>query len=188
MFTANSKYWVAISGAAGHCGKKIIAKYGTRQVELTVMDECPGCAHDNHLDMSIEALVELTGSAENACAINRLPVDIQWQFAGARSGRIAARVASKEMALPKVESQSIGVTPLLKPKEQPAAVIATVLAATSTLPIPKASQTSAPVQSYDQLNGTMGETAAAALISGSQRFGPTLVCIGSMLVLTTLIV
>jgi Zn ribbon nucleic-acid-binding protein len=44
------------------------------------MEECPACNKDNNLDMSLEALVELTGSIENACAINKpLPI-ISWSF------------------------------------------------------------------------------------------------------------
>jgi hypothetical protein len=42
------------------------------------MDECPACKEYNHVDMSLDALIELTGSKENACAINRgLPM-ITW--------------------------------------------------------------------------------------------------------------
>ena len=44
------------------------------------MDECPGCHIDNHVDMSLEALVELTGSKDIACAINNSSPKIYWYF------------------------------------------------------------------------------------------------------------
>ncbi|KAI8903975.1 hypothetical protein EDD86DRAFT_249865 [Gorgonomyces haynaldii] len=80
--TAESKYYVAIRNAAQYCGQTITATFGSRQIQLKVMDECPGCAKDNHLDMSLEALIELTGSKEIACAINRMPPMINWNFGG----------------------------------------------------------------------------------------------------------
>jgi hypothetical protein len=79
-YTTQSKYWVAIRHAREHCGKTIVANYNGNQIELVVMDSCPGCEMDNHLDMSLEALVELTGSKEHACSIGRsLPI-ITWYF------------------------------------------------------------------------------------------------------------
>jgi hypothetical protein len=44
------------------------------------MDECPGCGSDNHLDMSLDALIELTGSVESACAINTVQPKLTWSF------------------------------------------------------------------------------------------------------------
>jgi hypothetical protein len=42
-----------------------------KMIFLKIMDECPSCYKDNHIDMSLDALVELTGSKENACAIHK---------------------------------------------------------------------------------------------------------------------
>jgi hypothetical protein len=42
------------------------------------MDECPSC--DNKIDMGLEALIELTGSKENACSINQQLPDIKWKL------------------------------------------------------------------------------------------------------------
>jgi hypothetical protein len=79
-YTSSSKYWAAISGGGRHCGEEITVSYGDRNIVLTVMDECPACAVDNHVDMSLDALIELTGSVEAACSINRLPPQVTWKF------------------------------------------------------------------------------------------------------------
>ena len=47
-------------------------------MNLQVMDNCPGCAEDNHVDMSLDALIELTGSKQSACAINTVLPIITW--------------------------------------------------------------------------------------------------------------
>jgi hypothetical protein len=78
----SSKYWAAISGGGQHCGEQITVSYGDRDIVLTVMDECPACAVDNHVDMSLDALVELTGSVNAACAINTLQPQVTWRFGG----------------------------------------------------------------------------------------------------------
>ena len=77
-YTENSKYWVAIANAGSRCGDTITVNYGGNSLQLKVMDECPACAIDNHVDMSLEALIELTGSKENACAINTVLPMITW--------------------------------------------------------------------------------------------------------------
>jgi hypothetical protein len=82
QYGAQSKYWVAIKNGGQHCGKKITAYSGSKSIVLTVMDECPGCGSNNHLDMSLEALVELTGSVESACAINTVQPRLTWSFGG----------------------------------------------------------------------------------------------------------
>jgi hypothetical protein len=79
-YGSQSKYWVAIKNGGKHCGEKITVYSGSKVIVLTVMDECPGCASDNHLDMSLEALVELTGSVESACAINTVQPRLTWNF------------------------------------------------------------------------------------------------------------
>ena len=79
-----SKYWAAIRDGGAHCGESIVMTYGTNSITLTVQDSCPGCSGDNHVDMGIEALVELTGSPEAACAIDRAPVQVQWRFGSER--------------------------------------------------------------------------------------------------------
>lgn len=80
IYGPQSKYWAAVRNGALHCGEAITMTYGANQISLTVMDDCPGCYADNHVDMSLEAMVELGGSKEAACAINRLPMDVQWSF------------------------------------------------------------------------------------------------------------
>jgi hypothetical protein len=62
-YSKNSTYWVAIRNAAPHCGKEIVAEdeESGRKVSLVVMDSCPACETDNHLDMSLEALIQLSG-------------------------------------------------------------------------------------------------------------------------------
>jgi hypothetical protein len=54
-----------------------------KKLPLVVMDVCPGCQSDNHVDMGLEALIELTGSVKNACAIDRPPAKITWDFTDA---------------------------------------------------------------------------------------------------------
>lgn len=78
QYNSNSKYWCAIKNAQSSCGKKIRVNYNNRSIELTIMDECPGC--DNNVDMSLDALIELTGSKEAACAINLPLPNIQWHI------------------------------------------------------------------------------------------------------------
>ena len=78
QYNSNSKYWSAISNASSHCGEKITVYYNNKSIQLTIMDECPGCG--NNVDMSLDALIELTGSKENACAINLPLPDIKWHF------------------------------------------------------------------------------------------------------------
>jgi hypothetical protein len=75
-----SKYWAAIYDGASHCGQTITVKSGSRSIDLVVMDVCPGCQSDNHVDMGLEALIELGGSPEAACAINRPQMEISWSF------------------------------------------------------------------------------------------------------------
>jgi len=79
-YTSESKYWVAIKDSKSYCGKEIIVKYNKNKIKLKVMDECPACYIDNHVDMSLDALVELTGSKEKACAINTILPRISWYF------------------------------------------------------------------------------------------------------------
>jgi hypothetical protein len=80
QYGSQSKYWVAIKNGGQHCGEKITAYSGSNSIVLTVMDECPGCGSDNHLDMSLDALIELTGSVESACAINTVQPKLTWSF------------------------------------------------------------------------------------------------------------
>jgi hypothetical protein len=79
-YTNDSKYWVAIANAGEYCNRRIIANYNKRSIVLIVKDSCPACEVDNHLDMGLEALIELTGSKENACAIGQLLPEITWSF------------------------------------------------------------------------------------------------------------
>lgn len=77
-YTSESKYWVAIKNASSRCGQTITVNYNGKTMNLQVMDQCPGCEQDNHVDMSLDALIELTGSKEAACAINTVPPMITW--------------------------------------------------------------------------------------------------------------
>lgn len=79
-YGTQSKYWVAIANGGNYCGRQILATYNGNSITLTVMDTCPACQSDNHLDMGLEALIELTGSATAACAINQPLPQISWQF------------------------------------------------------------------------------------------------------------
>lgn len=79
-YTSDSKYWVAIANAQQHCGKNIEIVYNGKSMTFQVMDNCPACSSDNHVDMGLEALIELTGSKENACAINKGLPNISWRF------------------------------------------------------------------------------------------------------------
>jgi hypothetical protein len=74
-----SKYWVAIKNADLYCGKSITINYKSNSIKLKVMDKCPSCS-DNDLDMSLDALIELTGSIEAACSINTTPPIVNWKF------------------------------------------------------------------------------------------------------------
>lgn len=77
--TSDSKYWVAVKNADIHCGKTITINYKTNSIKLKVMDKCPSCS-DNDLDMSLDALIQLTGSIEAACSINTTPPIVNWHF------------------------------------------------------------------------------------------------------------
>jgi len=79
-YTTDSKYWVAIANAKQYCGKNIEVEYNGKSMILQVMDSCPACSTDNHVDMGLEALIELTGSKENACAIHKGLPNIRWRF------------------------------------------------------------------------------------------------------------
>ena len=76
---SESKYWVAIKNAEINCGKTITINYQSNSIKLKVMDKCPGCS-DSDVDMSLDALIELTGSIEKACSINTTPPMISWNF------------------------------------------------------------------------------------------------------------
>jgi hypothetical protein len=76
---SDSKYWVAIRNANIHCGKTITINYKSNSIKLKVMDKCPSCS-DGDLDMSLDALIELTGSIEAACSINTTPPIVSWNF------------------------------------------------------------------------------------------------------------
>lgn len=78
-YTSDSKYWVAIHAGGSHCGQSITAHYGAKTMALQIMDVCPGCS-DGHIDMGLEALVELTGTKEIACSINNPLPKITWEF------------------------------------------------------------------------------------------------------------
>lgn len=80
QYTPQSKYWVAIANGKNHCGKKILATHKDTSVVLTVMDTCNACEIDNHLDMGLEALIELTGSSATACAVNLPLPRVSWAF------------------------------------------------------------------------------------------------------------
>ena len=77
-YTSNSKYWAAIANASSRCGDTITVSYNGNSIQLKVMDECPACREDNHVDMGLDALIELTGSKEAACSINRPMPIITW--------------------------------------------------------------------------------------------------------------
>ena len=78
-YTNNSKYWVAIKNAKSFCGKTIIVRHNKRSLKLKIMDECPSCINNN-IDMSLDALIELTGSKRKACAINTKLPHVSWNF------------------------------------------------------------------------------------------------------------
>jgi hypothetical protein len=80
QYSPQSKYWVAIANGKNHCGKKILATHKDTSVVLTVMDTCNACEVDNHLDMGLEALIELTGSSTTACAVNQPLPRVSWYF------------------------------------------------------------------------------------------------------------
>ena len=71
---------MAIRDGGDHCGETIVATHGLRSIEVMVMDVCIGCKEDNHVDFGLEALIELTGSPEVACAINLPMPQITWKF------------------------------------------------------------------------------------------------------------
>lgn len=76
------KYGAAISGGSNHCGKKIQVKSDSgKTLTLTVVDTCPACDKDNHVDISLDALVELfDGDSTKACGIDRTVPQISWNF------------------------------------------------------------------------------------------------------------
>lgn len=76
---SDSKYWVAVRNADIHCGKTITINYKTNSIKLKVMDKCPSCS-DGDVDMSLDALIQLTGSIEAACSINTTPPIVSWHF------------------------------------------------------------------------------------------------------------
>jgi hypothetical protein len=79
-YTSQSKYWAAIGNAKNKCGQTITVKYNNNFLNLQIMDNCEACVEDNHVDMSLDALVELTGSKEIACSIGRPQPIITWWF------------------------------------------------------------------------------------------------------------
>lgn len=80
-YSSASKYWAATYDAASHCGDTITMTYQGKSIQLVVMDQCPGCG-DGHVDMGLDALIELTGSAEVACAINLPLAQVEWSYGG----------------------------------------------------------------------------------------------------------
>lgn len=78
LYNSDSKYWVALKNVYNHCGKMITVYYNNNSMNLTAVDECPLCG--NNIDMGLDALIELTGSKEAACAINMPLPDIKWKF------------------------------------------------------------------------------------------------------------
>ena len=80
LYTQSSKYWAAIANAKDHCGETIRVFYNNNYLDLQVTDECVACHLDNHVDMSLDALIELTGTKELACAINTIQPNILWKF------------------------------------------------------------------------------------------------------------
>lgn len=76
-----NKYGVAIANGKQFCGREIIVAFGGKQLTLTVVDQCPGCEVDNHLDMSLEAMHELfDGDAKKTCALDSITPNIEWWF------------------------------------------------------------------------------------------------------------
>jgi membrane peptidoglycan carboxypeptidase len=114
-YTSESKYWVAIYDAESHCGQQITARYNDRSITLTVMDKCPGCGRDNHLDLGIEALIELTGSANVACAINLPPSVITWEF----TNQLPSQPKPEQLPQPKPEQLPQPQLPQQPSPEQP---------------------------------------------------------------------
>ena len=80
QYNSESKYWVAIANGGNHCGRSIRVLYNGNSIDLKVMDSCPACESDNHVDMGLDALIELTGSKEEACAISLPQPKISWGF------------------------------------------------------------------------------------------------------------
>lgn len=121
-YNSGSKYWVAISDAKSHCGQQITARYKESSITLTVMDECPGCAGDNHLDMSLEALIELTGSAAVACAIGLPPPIITWEFSGSQPVQQPFQETVQETVTQQIDQQPVqqpDQQPIQQPDQQP---------------------------------------------------------------------
>ena len=82
VYGPHSKYWAATRDGGAHCGETITMNYNGRSIQLTVMDQCPGCQGDNHVDMGLDALIELTGSVDIACAINLPRPLVNWYYNG----------------------------------------------------------------------------------------------------------
>jgi hypothetical protein len=79
-YGSQSTYWAAIKNGGAYCGEMITVKYNGKSLDLVIQDSCPGCEITNGVDMSLDALIELTGSSEEACAINTIPPVISWTF------------------------------------------------------------------------------------------------------------
>ncbi|KAI8911139.1 hypothetical protein EDD86DRAFT_204487 [Gorgonomyces haynaldii] len=84
QYGGGSAYWAAVTGGNQHCGQTATVTYQGRSIQVTILDECPGCG-DGHIDMSLDALVDLTGSYEAACAINRGLPQLEWYYNGGSS-------------------------------------------------------------------------------------------------------
>jgi len=106
VYSSVSKYWAAIANGANHCGETIIVSYKGRTIKLTVQDSCPGCEGDNHVDMGLEALIELTGSKEEACAINTVLPQITWEFEGTTNQQPQSQPQSQSQPQPQPQAQS----------------------------------------------------------------------------------
>lgn len=103
LYGPHAKYYAAIAGGASHCGEAITMTYNGNSVQLVVMDECPGCT-DGHVDMSFDALMELTGSEVQACAIGILPITVEWSFGASSS--LGASSSSSDANSPAASSSS----------------------------------------------------------------------------------
>ncbi|KAI8908385.1 hypothetical protein EDD86DRAFT_207469 [Gorgonomyces haynaldii] len=127
QYNSGSKYWAAIKGSYGHCGESLIMTYQGRSITLEVRDECPGCG-DGHVDMSLDALVELTGSYDAACAVNRMPVVVDWYLGGSGSNQqqpspsaepSPSKSPEPQWTQPSDTKPSPSPSPSESPKEQP---------------------------------------------------------------------
>jgi hypothetical protein len=101
--------------------------------------------------MGLEALIELTGSAEAACAINRLPVKVSWSFGSyVGSGPVITQVQPKV-----TQVKALGSVKLVKPtgakcnaqkcpKNKPPSLNVTLAGSSSTSVKPTATSNSSP--------------------------------------------